>query len=343
MKKTALVLGSGFIGTHMVSRLKKEGYWVRCVDVELPPFSKTDADHFVVRDLRNYNDVRELIGYAGCNRNPYQTFAREFDKPFDEIYIFASLMGGAGFIFTKENDADIMHNGTSIVLNVLESQKEYNKQYGVNKTKVFFASSACAYPEFNQLDPNNPTCREDTAWPAQPDSMYGLAKLYAEQVMDSYARNYGIPVRVARYHNIYGPRGTWKGGKEKAPAAICRKVIEARDMGEIEVWGDGNQTRSFLYIDDCIDATRALMESDFQGPVNIGSEEMVTINQLVDLATVIAGKQLRKRYDTTKPQGVRGRCSDNKLIREKLGWEPKWELRDGLTETFFWIKDQVDG
>lgn len=340
--KTALVLGGGgFIGNAMVSRLKKEGYWVRGVDLKYPEFNKTEADHFVIGDLRDAHTVEEIIRYAGCNRNPYQTFAREFDKPFDEIYQFAADMGGAGYIFTGEHDADIMHNSATINLNVLSAQARYNDLHKVNKTKVFYSSSACIYPAYNQMNPDAPECSESSAYPAEPDSEYGWEKLFSERLYASYARNYGIPVRVARYHNIFGIHGTYKGGKEKAPAAICRKVIEARDMGEIEVWGDGKQTRSFLYIDDCIEATRALMESDFQGPVNIGSEEMVTINQLVDVACVIAGKQLRKKHDTSKPQGVRGRCSDNELIRQKLGWEPRWDLRSGLAETFYWIKDQM--
>lgn len=345
-QKTACVLGAGgFIGNAMVSRLKNEGFWVRGVDLKYPEFNQTEADHFMIIDLSHDRNMDEVIVYAGCNRPAHSSmaWAKQFDKPFDEVYQFAADMGGAGYIFTGEHDANIMTNSAKINLNLLDSLVVQHGKLGMPYPKVFYSSSACIYPAYNQTIPDAPECAERTAYPAEPDSEYGWEKLFSERLYASYARNYGIPVRVARYHNIFGPRGTWKGGKEKAPAAICRKVIEARDMGEIEVWGDGNQTRSFLYIDDCIDATRALMESDFQGPVNIGSEEMVTINQLVDLATVIAGKQLRKRYDTTKPQGVRGRCSDNKLIREKLGWEPKWELRDGLTETFFWIKDQVDG
>lgn len=341
--KTALVLGGGgFIGNAMVSRLKQEGYWVRSVDLKYPEFGVTEADHFVIRDLREYPEVEQLIGYAGSNRGPWQTWSRHFDLPFDEIYQFAADMGGAGYIFTGEHDADIMHNSATINLNVLSAQAKYNELHKVNKTKIFYSSSACIYPAYNQTIAEAPECREKTAYPAQPDSEYGWEKLFSERLYASYARNKGIPVRVARYHNIYGPKGTWEGGREKAPAAICRKVIEARDMGEIEVWGDGHQTRSFLYIDDCIDATRALMESDFEGPVNIGSEEMVTINQLVDLACVIAGKQLRKKHDTTKPQGVRGRCSDNELIEQTLGWTPKFQLMSGLAETFYWIKDQID-
>ena len=336
-QKNALVLGSGFIGTHMVNRLKSEGYWVRCVDLEYPPFSATTADHFVIRDLRDAREVRELVGYAGCNRNPHETFAKQFDKSFDEIYLFASLMGGAGFIFTGENDADIMHDSTSIVLNVLNALKERNDHH---KTKIFFSSSACVYPEYNQLDPDNPKCSEDSAYPAAPDSAYGSAKLFAEEIFDAYHRNYGFHVRIGRFHNIYGPLGTWQGGKEKAPAAICRKIAQAKNGGEIEIWGDGKQTRSFLYIDDCIDAVRELMESNFMGPVNIGSEEMVAINELVHTVSVVARKPVTIKH-IDGPQGVRGRNSDNVLIYQKLGWVPKHSLRAGLSKTFEWIEDQV--
>ena len=337
--KTALVLGAGgFIGNHMVNRLKSEGYWVRGVDLKYPEYSRTAADHFVLRDLRNADDVYQLIGYAGACRNPYQTFNKQFDKPFDEIYQFAADMGGAGYIFTGEHDADVMHNSATINLNVLNSLKEYNASYRVNKTKVFYSSSACMYPEHNQMDPDNPNCSEESAYPANPDSEYGWEKLFSERLYFAYNRNYGIPVRVARFHNIYGSLGTWDGGKEKAPAAICRKVIQSN--GVIEIWGDGKQTRSFLYIDDCIDAVRLLMQSDFMGPVNIGSEEMVTIDQLVDIASEIGGKDLTKIY-IGGPTGVRGRNSDNTLIREKLNWEPKFSLREGLERTYNWIEEEI--
>jgi nucleoside-diphosphate-sugar epimerase len=340
MKKTALVCGAGgFIGNHMVNRLKEEGYWVRAIDIKEPEYSKSNADHFVLRDLRNQRDVHEIIGYAGVCRNPYQIFATQFDKPFDEIYQFAADMGGAGYIFTGEHDADVMHNSATINLNVLDAVKSFNQYNKVNQTKIFYSSSACIYPEENQVDSNNPNCEESSAYPANPDSEYGWEKLFSERLYASYNRNYGIPVRVARYHNIYGPLGTWQGGKEKAPAAICRKVIGSEK--EIEIWGDGQQTRSFLYIDDCIDATRLLMQSEFMGPVNIGSEEMVTINGLTDLACSFEDKQLIKKH-ISGPQGVRGRNSDNRLIEEKLRWKPKYALEDGLKKTYFWIKSQME-
>lgn len=336
LKKTALVLGAGgFIGNHMVNRLKEEGYWVRGVDIKYPEYQdKSAADHFIIRDLRDRKDVAELISYAGCNRDPYSIFAMQFDKPFDEIYQFAADMGGAGYIFTGEHDADVMHNSATINLNVLDAVREYNERHKCNKTKIFYSSSACMYPAHNQEDPNNPNCEESSAYPANPDSEYGWEKLFSERLYFAYNRNYDIPVRVARFHNIYGPLGTWRGGKEKAPAAICRKVIEGET--HVEIWGDGEQTRSFLYIDDCIDAVRELMKSDFMGPVNIGSEEMVTINRLVDYALMIGKKKLDKVH-ILGPLGVRGRNSDNKLIEEKLGWKPKYDLHSGLKNTYEWI------
>jgi len=329
--KTALVLGAGgFIGNHMVNRLKKEGYWVRGVDLKYPEFQKSMADHFVIRDLRQQREVKELVGYAGSCRHPHQIWSMAFDKPFDEIYQFAADMGGAGYIFTGEHDADVMHNSATINLNVLNVVS--------NTTKIFYSSSACMYPEHNQLDPNNPNCEESSAYPANPDSEYGWEKLFSERLYLAYNRNYNIPVRIARFHNIYGPLGTWQGGKEKAPAAICRKVLASSN--EIEIWGDGNQTRSFLYIDDCIDAVRLLMQSDFMGPVNIGSEEMVTINQLVDIACSIDNKELKKKH-IPGPTGVRGRNSDNRLIEEKLKWKPKYSLQQGLEQTYRWIQTQL--
>lgn len=338
--KTALVLGAGgFIGNHMVNRLKSEGYWVRGVDLKYPDFGLSNADHFVLRDLRDPREVFQLIGWAGVNRNPHETFNLQFDKPFDEIYQFAADMGGAGYIFTGEHDADVMHNSATINLNVLDAVVQHNKTKNLGCPKIFYSSSACMYPEHNQLDPDNPICSEDSAYPANPDSEYGWEKLFSERLYFAYNRNYNIPVRVARFHNIYGPMGTWQGGKEKAPAAICRKVIQNKDT--IEIWGDGKQTRSFLYIEDCIQAVRLLMESDFMGPVNIGSEEMVTINQLVDVACTIANKDLTKIY-VGGPTGVRGRNSDNRLIEEKLGWMPKYSLMSGLKETYDWIKAQVE-
>lgn len=336
-KKTALVLGAGgFIGNHMVNRLKDEGYWVRGVDLKRPEFCNSRADHFVIRDLRNQNDMHELVGWAGCNRNPYQTYAMQFNIGFDEIYQFAADMGGAGYIFTGEHDADVMHNSASINLNLLDALASRDKS---EKTKVFYSSSACMYPEHNQLDRNKPNCEESSAYPANPDSEYGWEKLFSERLYLAYNRNYGIPVRIARYHNIYGPMGTWQGGKEKAPAAICRKVITERQY--VEVWGDGEQTRSFLYIDDCIDATRMLMQSDFMGPVNIGSEEMVSINELVQLAMSVRDKKLDIVH-VPGPLGVRGRNSHNRLIEEKLGWKPKYSLKEGITWTYNWIEEQIN-
>lgn len=338
MTKTALVLGAGgFIGNHMVNRLKREGYWVRGVDLKRPEFGQSAADHFVVRDLRDRRDVDEIVSYAGSCRNPYEIWNMKFNHGFDEVYQFAADMGGAGYIFTGEHDADVMHNSATINLNVLDALVSRSKN---ENTKIFYSSSACMYPEHNQLNPNNPNCEESSAYPANPDSEYGWEKLFSERLYLAYNRNYGIPVRIARFHNIYGPQGTWRGGKEKAPAAMCRKVIEATHS--VDVWGDGNQTRSFLYIDDCIDAVRLLMESDFMGPVNIGSEEMVSINQLVDIAMEVRGKSLSIIYDPKKPQGVRGRNSHNKLIKEKLGWEPKYSLKEGITYTYNWIEEQIN-
>jgi nucleoside-diphosphate-sugar epimerase len=337
--KTALVLGAGgFIGNHMVNRLKALGYWVRGVDLKYPEYSKTNADHFVIADLRSPDLVKQVVSYAGVNRDPYQTFALQFNRPFDEIYQFAADMGGAGYIFTGEHDADVMHNSATINLNVLDSVKTYNREKNINKTKIFYSSSACMYPEHNQLDPDNPNCAESSAYPANPDSEYGWEKLFSERLYFAYNRNYGIPVRVARFHNIYGPLGTWDGGKEKAPAAICRKI--AMSDGSIEIWGDGRQTRSFLYIDDCINAVRLLMESDFMGPVNIGSEEMVTINQLVAIAATVADKTVTINH-ISGPVGVRGRNSDNRLIEEKLNWRPKHDLYQGLKKTYEWIEEQI--
>jgi GDP-D-mannose 3', 5'-epimerase len=339
-KKTALVLGAGgFIGNHMVNRLKEEGYWVRGVDLKHPEYQeKSNADHFVIRDLRQQREVCELVGFAGCKRYPHETFALQFDQPFDEIYQFAADMGGAGYIFTGEHDADVMHNSATINLNVLDAVRDFNTHHKINRTKIFYSSSACMYPSHNQEDPDNPNCEESSAYPANPDSEYGWEKLFSERLYLAYNRNYGIPVRIARFHNIYGPLGTWRGGKEKAPAAICRKVIEATD--EIEIWGDGKQTRSFLYIDDCIDAVRLLMESDFIGPVNIGSEEMIEIRDLADIVMSYAYKALNHKY-IPGPTGVRGRNSHNALIREKLGWEPKYDLRQGIFKTYDWIYTQM--
>ena len=343
-KKTALVLGAGgFIGSHMVKRLRSEGYWVRGVDLKHPEFSETEANEFIVGDLRDVRFVAACLQFKGYLGNFYQLVPDNHIQSFDEIYQFAADMGGAGFVFTGENDADIMHNSATINLNVLEMQKERNRRDGVNKTKIFYSGSACMYPEYNQLDPDNPDCREESAYPAAPDSEYGWEKLFSERLFLSYSRNYGIPVRVARYHNIFGPEGTWTGGREKAPAAICRKVAEVEGTeGVIDVWGDGKQTRSFLYIDECIEATRRMMESDFTGPVNIGSEEMVTINQLVDTAAKVAGKVIEKNH-IDGPLGVRGRNSNNDLIREKLGWDYSMTLEEGIRKTYNWIFEQING
>jgi len=318
-QKIALVTGAGgFIGSHLVKRLKKEGYWVRGVDLKYPEFSPTAADEFIIGDLRDQALCRTVV-----------------DRHFNEVYQLAANMGGAGYIFTGEHDADVMHNSATINLNILDlcSKK------GVRR--IFYSSSACMYPEYNQLDPENPKCSEDSAYPAAPDSEYGWEKLFSERLYLAYYRNYGLQVRIARYHNIFGPEGTWVGGREKAPAAICRKVAQTPDGGEIEIWGDGKQTRSFLYIDECIEGTLRLMRSDFIGPVNIGSEEMVTINRLAEMVMEIAGKKLRIKH-VPGPLGVRGRNSDNRLIRQKLGWEPSQSLREGLEKTYWWIAQQVE-
>ena len=353
-KRTALVLGAGgFIGSHMVKRLRKEGYWVRGVDLKYPEYATTEANEFVQGDLRDVNFVRRVIQFKGYQGNFFNEVPYRLIEPFDEIYQFAADMGGAGFVFTGENDADIMHNSVSINLNVLEEQRKLNETFTGEKgwsecnrpkldwkTKIFYSGSACMYPEHNQLDPNNPDCREESAYPANPDSEYGWEKLFSERLYLSYNRNHGIPVRIARYHNIFGPEGTWKGGREKAPAAICRKVAYASADDTIEVWGDGNQTRSFLYIDECIEATRRLMDSEFIGPVNIGSEEMVTINELVDIAAKVSGKKIKKNH-IDGPLGVRGRNSNNDLIREKLGWDYEQSLEEGIKKTYGWISYQI--
>lgn len=317
-QQTALVCGAGgFIGSHLVKRLKKEGYWVRGVDLKFPEFSPSAADEFVIGDLRDQGVCRDIT-----------------DRSFDELYQLAADMGGAGYIFTGDHDADVMHNSATINLNLVERCR----LKGIKK--VFYSSSACMYPAYNQENPDNPKCSEDSAYPAAPDSEYGWEKLFSERLYLAYQRNYGLEVRIARFHNIFGPEGTWRGGKEKAPAAICRKVAEAPLNGDIQIWGDGKQTRSFLYIDECIEAVRKLVASDFMGPVNIGSEEMVTINKLVEIVTGIAGKQLTVKH-VTGPTGVRGRNSDNGLIRKKLGWAPSAALHDGLTLTYTWIHGQV--
>ena len=317
--KKALVCGAGgFIGSHLVKRLKTEGYWVRGVDLKFPDYDNTVADDFVIGDLRDQQLVRRVI-----------------DQGFDEVYQLAADMGGAGFVFTGEHDADIMHNSGMINMNVLD------ESFKRNVRKIFYSSSACMYPEHNQMDPDNPKCSEDSAYPANPDSEYGWEKLFSEHLYLAYARNKGVEVRIARFHNIYGPLGSWNDGREKAPAAFCRKVAETPDQGTIEMWGDGKQTRSFLYIDECLEGVRRLMESEFSSPVNIGSEEMVSINQLAEIAMVIAGKELNIKH-IPGPLGVRGRNSDNRLIKEKLGWEPSYSLERGMKKTYAWIASQVE-
>lgn len=317
--KKALVCGAGgFIGHHLVKFLKNKGYWVRGVDLKYPEFSpKDEADDFVIGDLRDPNVWQKIL-----------------DRNFDEVYQLAADMGGAGFVFTGEHDADIMHNSALINLNALY----YCHKKGIGK--IFYSSSACAYPAYNQKDTNNPKTSEDSVYPAAPDSEYGWEKLFSERMYLAFHRNYGLNIRIVRFHNIFGPEGTWKGGREKAPAALCRKVAETKNGGEIEIWGDGEQTRSFLYIDECLEGVRRLMDSDFIGPVNIGSEEMVSINQLAKMIMEIAGKNLTIKH-ISGPLGVRGRNSDNRLIKEKLGWAPSRPLREGLEKTYQWIEKET--
>lgn len=318
MKKTALVLGSGgFIGGHLVSRLKQEDYWVRGVDIKFNYYHENIADDFVIGDLRDQNFVNSVI-----------------DRKFSEVYQLAADMGGAGYIFTGENDAGIMHNSATINLNVLDAC------YKRSIKRIFYSSSACIYPAYNQEEPDNPNCAEDTAYPANPDSEYGWEKLFSERLYFAYNKNYGMECRVARYHNIFGPKGTWKGGKEKAPAAICRKVAMAREGEEIEIWGDGLQTRSFLFIDECLEGSIKLMRSKYEGPFNIGSDEMISINNLASMVIDISGKRL-KVSNISGPEGVRGRNSDNDLIFKNLSWKPTQKLYDGIKLTYDWISTEV--
>ena len=329
MKKAVVLGAGGFIGSHMVKRLKSEGFHVVGVDLKKPEFSKTEADLFVVGDLRDPKLVSQVIG-----------------PDVDELYQFAADMGGAGFIFTGENDADIMHNSALINLNVTYECVVKNVK------RVFYSSSACMYPEHNQLDPDNPNCTEDSAYPADPDSEYGWEKLFSERLFLAFMKNKGLDIRVARYHNIFGPEGTWQGGREKAPAALCRKAALANEGDAIEVWGPGTQTRSFLYIDECIEATLRLMRSDFIGPVNIGSEEMISINDFANMAIHVSGKDLAihnidgqefvEKYGHECPIGVNGRNSDNTLYFEKIGWVVSQPLVVGMKKTYDWIKSQID-
>ncbi|TAN34177.1 NAD-dependent epimerase/dehydratase family protein [Patescibacteria group bacterium] len=317
--KKALVCGAGgFIGSHLVKKLKGEGFWVRGVDLKYPEFSQTAADEFVLGDLRDPAVCQKVLA-----------------ADFDEVYQLAADMGGAGYIFTGEHDADVMHNSAQINLNMAHFAPKTGAK------KIFYSSSACIYPRFNQQDPANPNCAEESAYPALPDSDYGWEKLFSERLYFANNRNYGLPVRVARFHNVFGPETAWTGGRDKAPAAICRKVAEAADGGVVEIWGDGKQTRSFLYIDDCLEGVRRFMDSDFGGPLNIGSEEMVSINGLTQMVIDFSGKKLTIK-NIPGPEGVRGRNSDNKLIREKLGWAPSLSLREGMAKMYEWVAAQVE-
>jgi nucleoside-diphosphate-sugar epimerase len=327
MAKKILVLGGGgFIGGHASTRFVNQGNWVRSVDIKDHEYGAVSSE-FIKGDLTNPLFVNEII-------------RTNTGEPFDEIYQFAADMGGAGYIFTGENDANVMYNSAIINLNVLKLLVELNEEVGSKKTKIFYSSSACIYPENLQLDPRNPGLKEDYAYPANPDSEYGWEKLFSERLFFAFQRNHDVQVRVARFHNIFGPKGTWYGGKEKSPAAICRKIAIANPEDEIEVWGDGNQTRSFLYVDECLDAVEKLMESDFSGPVNIGSEEMVTINEMVSMVARIASKQIRIKH-IDGPLGVRGRNSQNDLIRRELNWDFQMSLSEGLEYTYNWISQQI--
>lgn len=342
MKKILILGGGGFIGGHLSKKLKSEGDWVRVVDIKTKHdyFETSDfCDEYVCGDLRDPNLVSQIM------LSPNQIKENDKINSFDEVYQMAADMGGAGYIFTGENDANVMHNSALINLNVSYYATKFNVK------KLFYSSSACMYPEHNQKDPNNPNCEESSAYPANPDSEYGWEKLFSERLYLSFARNYGLNVKIARFHNIFGPYGTWNGGKEKSPAALCRKISEVEDGEEIEVWGDGLQTRSFLYIDECLTAIDKLMESDFMGPVNIGSEEKVTINDLAKMIIELSGKKITiknldgieffNKYGFTCPIGVRGRTSDNKLYEEKIGWSVSEPLRMGIEKTYLWIDKQV--
>jgi len=317
MKNILVCGGGGFIGSHLVEHLKREGHWVSVCDLKRPEFFESSADRFVVGDLRS-QDVCDDV----------------FDRRFDEVYQLAADMGGAGYIFSGENDADVMHNSALINLNVVERCQKSNVG------RVFYSSSACIYPEYNQLEPDTPDCSEGSAYPAAPDSEYGWEKLFSERLYFSYHRNYGLDVKVVRYHNIFGPQGTWDGGKEKAPAALCRKIAETEDGGYIDVWGDGSQTRSFLFIDECLEGSLKMMASDKHGPYNVGSDEMISINNFAKMIIDISGKDI-KINNIPGPLGVRGRNSENTLIEKELGWSPSRPLREGIEKTYHWINEQV--
>ncbi len=330
--KTALVLGAGgFIGSHVVRRLKRDGYWVRGVDLKYPEFSPTSADEFIIGDLRNPLTVNQVMF------SPNQNSIPDKDNSFDEAYQLAADMGGAAFVFTKENDFDIIHNSAIINLNVAE----YAIKFGIKK--VFYSSSACIYPQNIQDETDNKGLKEEEAYPANPDSDYGYEKIISERLYDAARRNKGLNIRVARFHNIFGEEGTWFGGREKSPAAICRKVAQAIDGDDIEIWGDGLQTRSFLYIDECIDGIFRLMKSDYQYPVNIGSDEMISINDLAKMVIGISGKELGIKNVPSNAIGVRGRNSDNTLIKEVLNWSPTQPLKMGMGKLYNWISKQVNG
>jgi GDP-D-mannose 3',5'-epimerase len=316
MKKVAVLGAGGFIGSHLVKYLKSKKYFVMGVDLKYPDFEPTEADEFTLGDLREQVFVRDI-----------------FRVEYDEVYQLAADMGGAGYIFTGKNDADIMHNSAQININVAECLKESN-------TKLFYSSSACIYPEENQSDAQNPNCAEQSAYPANPDSEYGWEKLFSERLYLSYARNYNLNVRIARFHNIFGPEGVFSGGKEKAPAAICRKVAEAADGDYVEVWGTGNQTRSFLYIEECLEGISKLMQSEVQVPINIGSAEMISINDLTRMVIDISGKTLFIN-NIDGPTGVNGRCSDNRLISNLLNWQPDYPLQNGMVNLYNWINQRA--
>ena len=344
--KTALVLGAGgFIGSHLVKRLKAEGFWVRGVDLKCPEYNETAADDFILCDLRDFERVQSVMRLeayeVGNSLAPlaykYSQYPYSKDIAFDEVYQLAADMGGADYIFTGENDANIMHNSATINLNVAHVAAHRLK--GKIK-RIFYSSSACMYPEHNQLDSTNPNCKESSAYPANPDSEYGWEKLFSERLFLAFSRNYNLDVRIARFHNIFGPQGTWKGGKEKAPAAMCRKAAETEDGGEIEVWGDGQQTRSFLFIDECVEGMQRIMASNYTQPVNLGSTRMISINNLVLLIAKLNGKNISIR-NVNGPLGVMGRNSDNKLIKEVINWAPDEDLESGLIKTYNWIDEQI--